>query len=296
MRIGVTVPMSVSDGPGRISSWPEALAFATQAESIGFDSIWVCDHFLSNPPGEPVEGIHEGWTILSALAASTRRVEVGSLVMCNSFRNPALLAKMAVTADAVSDGRLVLGLGAGWYDAEYVAFGYPTDHRVDRFEEALQIITALLSGDSVTFSGRYYRVREAALLPPPQRPIPILVAGKGPRMLTLVARHADAWNTAWFGRPDDRLRRRLSDLEEALAAEGRDPTTLRRTVGMDVQDPHAAASAGPDDVPFRGSVSELAGALDEYSELGFDDVIVGLEPRTERSLHRLADAVKLRRT
>jgi hypothetical protein len=188
----------------------------------------------------------------------------------------------------------VLGLGAGWYDAEYVAFGYTTDHRVGRFEEALQIVTALLSGDSVTLSGRSYRVREAALLPPPQRPIPILVAAKGPRMLRLVARHADAWNTAWFGRPDDRLRRRLTDLDEALTAEGRDPTTLRRTVGMDVQDPAAAPFGGPSDVPFRGSVSELAEALDEYAELGFDDVIVGLEPRTERSLGRLAEAVRRR--
>jgi alkanesulfonate monooxygenase SsuD/methylene tetrahydromethanopterin reductase-like flavin-dependent oxidoreductase (luciferase family) len=205
-----------------------------------------------------------------------------------------LLAKMAVTADAVSDGGLVLGLGAGWYDDEYVAFGYPTDHRVGRLEEALQIVTALVSGDSVTFNGRYYRVREAALLPPPQRPIPILVAAKGPRMLRLVARHADAWNTAWFGRPDDRLRRRLSDLEEALAAEGRETTTLRRTAGIDVQGPDAAASGGPDDVPFRGSLSELAEALDEYAELGFDDVIVGLEPRSERSLDRLAEAVRMR--
>jgi alkanesulfonate monooxygenase SsuD/methylene tetrahydromethanopterin reductase-like flavin-dependent oxidoreductase (luciferase family) len=283
------VPMSVSDGPGRIASWPEMLAFARHAEAV-----WVCDHFLSSPPGGSVEGIHEGWTILSALAASTRRVEVGSLVMCNSFRNPALLAKMAVTADAVSDGRLVLGLGAGWYDAEYVAFGYATDDRVGRFEEALQIITALLSGDSVAFSGRYYDVREATLLPPPQRRIPILVAGKRPRMLRLVARHADAWNTAWFGRPDDRIRRRLSDLEEALAAEGRDPTTLRRTVGMDVQDPDAAPSGGPDGVPFRGSVSELVEALDEHAELGFDDVIVGLDPRSEQSLDRLAEAVMIR--
>jgi probable F420-dependent oxidoreductase len=293
MRVGVTVPMSVSDGPGRISSWPEILAFARHAEAIGLDSVWVCDHFLSSPPRGPVEGIHEGWTILSALAASTRRMEVGSLVMCNSFRNPALLAKMAVTADAVSEGRLVLGRGAGWYDPEYVAFSYPTDHRVGRFEEALQIITALLSGDSVTFNGRYYRAREAALLPPPQRPIPILVAGKGTRMLRLVARHAAAWNTAWFGRPDDRLRRRLADLDEALAAEGRDPTTLRRTVGMDVQDPDSAASGGPNDVPFRGSVSELAEALDEYADLGFDDVIVALEPRSERSLDHVAEAMRL---
>jgi alkanesulfonate monooxygenase SsuD/methylene tetrahydromethanopterin reductase-like flavin-dependent oxidoreductase (luciferase family) len=206
-----------------------------------------------------------------------------------------VLAKMAVTADAVSDGRLVLGLGAGWYDAEYAAFGYATDHRVGRFEEALQIVTALLAGESVTVSGRYYRLREAALLPSPQRQIPILVAAKGPRMLRLVARHADAWNNAWFGRPDDRLRARLSDLEEALAAEGRDPKTLRRTVGMDVEDPDAAPSAGTGDVPFRGSISEFAEALDEYAELAFDDVIVGLEPRRERSLDRLAEAARLRR-
>jgi alkanesulfonate monooxygenase SsuD/methylene tetrahydromethanopterin reductase-like flavin-dependent oxidoreductase (luciferase family) len=155
----------------------------------------------------PARGARGPESKLVITLARRRRVEVSSLVMCNSFRNPALLAKMAVTADAISDGRLLLGLGAGWYDAEYVAFGYATDHRVGRLEEALQIITALLSGDSVTFTGRYYRVQEAALLPPPQRSIPILVAGKGRRMLRLVARHADAWNTAWFGRPDDRLRR-----------------------------------------------------------------------------------------
>jgi alkanesulfonate monooxygenase SsuD/methylene tetrahydromethanopterin reductase-like flavin-dependent oxidoreductase (luciferase family) len=133
------------------------------------------------------------------------------------------------------------------------------------------------------------------LLPPPQQPIPILVAAKGPRMLRLVARHAAAWNTAWFGRPDDRLCRRLSDLEEALAAEGRDAKTLRRTVGMDVQDPDAGVSGATGDVPFRGSISELAEALDEYAELGFDEVIVGLEPRTKRLLDRLAEAVRLRR-
>jgi probable F420-dependent oxidoreductase len=290
MRVGVTVPMSVSDGPRRISSWPEILAFARHAEAIGLDSVWVCDHFFSSPPGGEVEGIHEGWTILSALAASTRRVEVGSLVMSTSFRNPALLAKMAASTDAVSDGRVVLGLGAGWYDAEYVAFGYATDHRVGRFEEALQIITALLSGDSVTFSGRYYCVREAALLPPPQRPIPILVAGKGPRMLRLVARHADAWNTAWFGKPDDRLRRRLSDLEEALAAEGRDPKTLRRTVGMDVQDPDAEGSEqrGRRAVSGLGLPARRSPRRVRRARLRRRDR--RLEPRTERSLDHLAEA------
>jgi alkanesulfonate monooxygenase SsuD/methylene tetrahydromethanopterin reductase-like flavin-dependent oxidoreductase (luciferase family) len=135
MRIGVVVPMSLSDGPGQMPTWPQVRTFGQHAEAVGLDSLWVCDHLLSGPPEE---GIHEGWTILAALAASTRRVELGQLVSCTSFRHPALLAKMATTADTVSGGRLILGLGAGWYDPEYTAFGYPTDHRVARFEEALR--------------------------------------------------------------------------------------------------------------------------------------------------------------
>src|SRR6266540_2222258 len=164
MRIGVVVPMSMSDGTGEVPSWPEVLAFTERAEALGLHSVWVCDHLISSPPGRPAEGIHEWWTILSALAASTSRVELGQLVMCASFRNPALLAKMAATADAVSKGRLILGLGAGWYDPEYEAFGYPTDHRVGRFEEALRIIGPLLRGESVAFNGRYHEGRDAATL------------------------------------------------------------------------------------------------------------------------------------
>src|SRR6266508_5733158 len=286
--------MSQSDGPGRMPRWEEVRAFATHAEAIGIDSLWVCDHLISGPPGQPPEGIHEGWTILSALAASTSRVELGQLVMCASFRNPALLAKMAATADAVSQGRVILGLGAGWYDAEYEAFGYPTDHRVGRFEEALQIIGPLLHGESVVFAGRYHEVRDATLLPPPDRPIPILVAAQGPRMLRLTARYADAWNTAWFGHPDDRLRQRLADLEIALDAEGRDPATLRRTVGVHVLDPDVTTSDNGDDVAFGGSLDELARAIDAYDALAFDDVIVALQPMTGRSLDRLAEALQLR--
>src|SRR6266702_2561898 len=144
MRIGATLPFGASDGPGRLPAWREMHAFAAHAEAIGLDSLWACDHFLSSPAGRPAEAIHEGWTIVAALAASTSTIELGQLVMCVSFRSPALLAKMAVTADGVSGGRLVLGLGAGWYDPEYLAFGFPAGHRVARFEEALQIIGPLL--------------------------------------------------------------------------------------------------------------------------------------------------------
>jgi alkanesulfonate monooxygenase SsuD/methylene tetrahydromethanopterin reductase-like flavin-dependent oxidoreductase (luciferase family) len=273
-------------------TWAEILAFAEDAEALALDSIWVCDHFLSGLPGQPPEGIHEGWTILSALAAATNRIEVGSLVMCGSFRNPALLAKMAATADTIARGRLILGLGAGWYDPEYETFGYPTDHRVARFEEALRIIRPLLRGETVTVSGRFHEVADAVLLPPPERPIPLLVAAKGPRVLRLTARYADAWNTAWFGLPDERLRRRVVDLETALEAEGRDPSKLRRTVGAEVLD----ADLRNSDVGESGlaaSTDALARAIEVYEALGFDDLIVGLRPQTKRSLEHLAEALRL---
>jgi alkanesulfonate monooxygenase SsuD/methylene tetrahydromethanopterin reductase-like flavin-dependent oxidoreductase (luciferase family) len=294
MKIGVMVPMSRSDGSGRMPSWAEIRDFAEHAEAIGADSVWVCDHLISGPPGQPPEGIHEGWTILSALAASTSRVELGQLVMCSSFRNPGLLAKMAVTADTISGGRLILGLGAGWYDPEYDAFDYPTDHRVSRFEEALRIIKPLLRGEHVTFAGRFHQTREAALLPPPKRSIPILVAAKRPRMLRLAARYADAWNTAWFGFPDDRLRQRIDDLDAALAAEQRDPASIRRTAAVAVVDSDGAKTDDTSQRTIDGSADALADAIDAYEALGFDDLIVGLRPPTRRLLDQLGAALRNR--
>ena len=284
--------MSLSDGPGQMPTWPQVRAFAQHAEAAGLHSLWVCDHLLSGPSDDHAEGIHEGWTILAALAASTSRVELGQLVTCTSFRHPGLLAKMATTADAVSGGRLILGLGAGWYDPEYEAFGYPTDHRVGRFEEAIAIIGPLLRGERVTLAGSYYQVRDAVVRPPPDRPIPILVAAKGRRMLRLTARYADAWNTAWFGLPDELLHRRLAQLNAALEAEGRDPVTLRGRSAWRLGSPRRRLG-GPG-AGFGGSVEELAWAIDAHERLGFDDLIVQLEPKTMRSLDRLAEALELR--
>ena len=291
MRIGVTLPFGASDGPGRLPTWREMHGFATHAEAIGLDSLWVCDHFLSGPADSPAGDIHESWTIVAALAASTHAIELGQLVMCVSFRSPALLAKMAVTADGVSGGRLILGLGAGWYDPEYLAFGFPADHRAARFEEALQIIGPLLRGERLTFAGRYHQMRDAVLLPPPDRPVPILVAGHRPRMLRLTARYADAWNTAWFGLPGKRLGQRLADMHAALQTENRDPATLRRTVGMDCELTDPGQTGGR---ALAGLADNLARAMDAYERLGIDDLIVRLQPSTRPALDQLARAIKIR--
>lgn len=195
-------------------------SFALRAEAYGLDSVWMFDHFFDR--SRPwAQGMQEAWTIVAAVASVTQRIELGTLALCSSFRSPGLVAKMAVTADEVSGGRLILGLGAGWHDEEYRAFGYPTDHRVDRFEEVLQIVTPLLRGGPVSFEGRYHEVHDAELVPAPNRRIAVLVAGDGPRMLRLTARYADAWNTAWYGAPDDDLRHLLESLAVAVEAEGR---------------------------------------------------------------------------
>ena len=290
MKIGVIVPAAASDSDGGRPSWPAIRSFARSAEAHGLDSVWMFDHFFHKPSSGPIAGQLEAWTVVSALAAATERVEIGTLVLCSSFRSPTLVAKMAATADEISGGRLILGLGAGWHDAEYDAFGFPKDHRVERFEEALQVIVPLVRGETVTFEGDYVTTRDAVLEPPPSRDIPILVAAFGPRMLGLTARYADAWNTAWFGAPDERLRERLEALDAALAAEGRDPATLERTIGIEVRDLELVPPAEEDgeDRAFEGSVDELAEALAAYDELGIGHLIVVLQPMTEASLERLA--------
>lgn len=292
----MVLPVSDAEGEdGETPGWPAIRSFARSAESASLDSVWMFDHFFYRPTDGPVEGQHEAWTIVSAVAAVTERVEIGTLVLCSSFRSPTMHAKMAATGDEVSAGRLILGLGAGWHDAEYDAFGFPKDHRVDRFEEALAIVAPLVRGETVSFEGRYHRARDAVLLPPPRRRIPVLVAAARPRMLRLTARYADAWNTAWYGAPDARLQGRLDALRAAIDAEGRDPTTLSRTVGMTVRDPERSTAADDgDERSVGGSIDELARAFDGYDELGIEHLIVALDPMDEPAIERLASALARR--
>jgi probable F420-dependent oxidoreductase len=300
MKVGVVIPNG-PDAPGAsVYGWPHLRAFAQEAEADGLDSIWVYDHLLFRFPGRAAEGIHEAWTVLSALAAVTERVTLGTIVLAMPFRNPALLAKMAVTLDEVSGGRLVLGVGAGWHEPEFDAFDYPFDHRVGRFEEALRILVPLVREGRTSFSGRWHAARDVELIPWSRRPdgssIPILIAGKRPRMLRLIAEHADSWNTAWLGRAVE-LPPRVAPLLEALAAAGRDPATLEITVGVSVvlpdlaDDPASLDAAGS----LTGSAEELAGALREYREAGAGHLICSMEPATPAAVERLARAVELER-
>jgi alkanesulfonate monooxygenase SsuD/methylene tetrahydromethanopterin reductase-like flavin-dependent oxidoreductase (luciferase family) len=288
MRIGVTVPLATGDTrEGHVPTFEETALFAARAEELGLDSIWVFDHLIFRFPPDADEGLREAWTTLAALAVTVPRVELGTLVMCASFRNPAVLAKMAATLDDLSGGRLLLGLGAGWHDPEYEAFGFPTDHRVSRFEEDLEVTVRLLRGERVELDGRWRRYRDAVLIPPPRRPTPVLVAAKGRRMLRATARWADAWNTAWFGAVDDRLRDRLAALDAACGEVGRDPSTIRRTVGIRLHDP---GTRGDDATGTDAESEALATFFDELAALRIDDAIVWSLSKSPEALERIAAA------
>jgi alkanesulfonate monooxygenase SsuD/methylene tetrahydromethanopterin reductase-like flavin-dependent oxidoreductase (luciferase family) len=293
MKVGVVLPIGGGDGPdGGMPSWPHLLAMARATEESGLDSGWIADHFLYRGPDGSEAGMQEAWTALSAVAAATSRIELGPIVLCASFRNPGLTAKMAATLDEISGGRLVLGVGCGWHEPEYDALGLPFEHRVGRFEEWLEIVVRLLRGERLSYEGTFHHAADAILLPAPARRIPILVAAKRPRMLELTARWADAWNTAWYGAPDDRLHEQLAALAAAEVAAGREVGSVERTVGLIVRDPDQPV-AEPDERGLAGSVDDLARTLDAYRDLGIATVQAILEPMTVRSVERLATAVRV---
>lgn len=195
-KVGVQLPEVE-----RFVPWPEYLDLARGAEEVGFDSIWVGDHLIYDLPDGSTRGPYEAWTTLAAIAAVTERVEIGPLVASTSFHAPALLAKQAATVDAISQGRLVLGLGAGWNRREYDAFGFAYDRRVSRFEEALSIIVPLLREGRTTFHGQFYDVEDCVLDPRPVReggPL-IMLGSNSPRMLSIGLPVVDSWNVWWSG-------------------------------------------------------------------------------------------------
>jgi alkanesulfonate monooxygenase SsuD/methylene tetrahydromethanopterin reductase-like flavin-dependent oxidoreductase (luciferase family) len=292
MKVGVILSLGGSGEDGIAPSYAKIRELALAVEGSSLDSAWVYDHLIYRFPDKPVTGVQEAWTVLTAIAEATNRVELGCLVFCVPFRNPALLAKMAVTLDEVADGRLILGLGAGWHKPEFDAFGYPFDHLGTRFEEALKIIVPLVKHGEVDFRGEYYSAPNCELLPRPRKGgIPVLVASHKPRMLKLTAEYADQWNTAWLGRAEA-LTERRERLEAACREAGRDAATLAVTVGVNVAFPELGPEReNPDPAKvIMGSVAEVADGLRGYIEASVGHLICALDPLTPEAVALLSRA------
>jgi probable F420-dependent oxidoreductase len=287
LRVGIQLPEVE-----REVRWPEWLALARAAEAVGFDSVWLGDHLLYH---EPERAPWEAWTLLSALAAVTDRVTLGPLVACAGFHPPGLLAKMAATVDEVSGGRFVLGLGAGWNDVEFRAFGIPFDHRVSRFEEAFAIVRGLLAGERVTLAGRYHAAEAAILLPPPARRVPLMIGSNGPRVLGIALPHVDAWNTWYrdYGNAAEGFAALNERISAAARAAGREPGEIERSACVLVVLDRAAGGRPIDMPPLEGSPKQIAARLGELAEAGADEAILVVSPISERSIRELAEVVAL---
>jgi probable F420-dependent oxidoreductase len=296
VKIGLMVYLA-DDREHNKRPYDDIRAIARQAETDGFDSIWVADHLFYRRPDEPTQGIWECWTMLAALAEATSRVEIGPLVLCNSFRNPAILAKMAITLDEVSHGRLILGIGAGWNEPEYQAFGLPFDHRVDRFAEAMQILRPLLRDGHVDFTGKYYQAPNCEIAPRGPRPQgpPLMSGGEGPRMLRLTAQYADLWNTGYMGTPDT-MADPLARITAACREVGRDPATLGVTALIGLWFPDLLETKPSFlDKPLTGTAQEIAEAMRGYADLGVEHIMFQCAPYTPESRQRLTEALHLYR-
>lgn len=291
--------------------WRTAVANARLAEAVGFDSLWVPDHFAMDetwerkPTGEPPDAFDpeapltaswEAWSILAGLAVATSRVELGTLVTCAGYRNPALLAKIVDTVDEMSNGRVILGIGAGDHWSEHERFGFSVDQPVGRFEEALQIVRPLLREGTVDFEGRRVRASRAVLHPRGPRPTgpPILIGalGTGPRMLRLAVTYADLWN-GWYvfedTDPGDEIALALERVTAACELHGRDPATLGRTIGVSASLDGAPAEGGS----LAGPAAAIADRLRGFAELGVEHVQMVLAPSGERGIEAFAEVLEL---
>jgi len=297
LRVGIQLPEVE-----REVRWPEYLAMARLAEDAGFDTLWLGDHLLYRLADGSTRGPWEAWTMLSAIAASTSRIRLGPLVASTAFHAPAMLAKLAATVDEVSGGRLILGLGAGWNETEFGAFGFPFDHRIDRFEEAFTIIRTLLRDGAIDFDGHYFQARGCELLPRPARPggPPLLIGSNGPRMLRKALPHVNAWNV-WFndtGNTPEGLAPLLRRVDDACREVGRDPAEVERTAAVLVRMPggsgrtmgDAAAGALP---PLTGDAETIAAGLRAYAALGVAEVQLVVDPITTASIEGLAGVLEV---
>jgi alkanesulfonate monooxygenase SsuD/methylene tetrahydromethanopterin reductase-like flavin-dependent oxidoreductase (luciferase family) len=280
LQVGVQLPEVE-----REVRWPELLAIARRAEASGFDSVWTGDHMLYRGDGRAERGPWDVWTILAALAASTERVRLGPLVASTAFHPPGLIARMAAAIDEVSAGRFVLGLGAGWNEAEFRAFGIPFDRRVARFEEAFTIIRRLVAGERVTFDGTFHRVEDALLLPAPRRAVPLMVGSAGPRVLAATAPHVDWWNCwySWYGNSPAGF----AELSSRFAG------GFRRSACVLVSVAGGAGERPPEEEAPPVGADALAEHLAGLAAAGADEAILVLDPIDERSVATVAELLGL---
>lgn len=273
MEIGIQLPEVE-----REVRWPELLEIVRVVEARGFDSLWLGDHMLYRGDGRPERGPWDVWTTLAALAAETERVTLGPLVAATAFHEPGLIARMAAAIDEISGSRFVLGLGTGWNETEFEAFGIPFDRKVSRFEEAFEIVRRLLAGERVTFEGAFYTMRDAVLLPRPARRLPLMVGGHGPRLLTATLPHVDVWNT-WYA-PYGNTVEGFVELSAGIAV--RKSACVLVTVDGGRGERRA-------DRPVAHE--ELRGHLDALAAAGADEAILVLDPIDAGAVGRVADVL-----
>jgi probable F420-dependent oxidoreductase len=298
LKIGVQLPEVE-----REVRWPELLDMTRAIEDLGYDSVWCGEHLLYRWPDLAPRGPWEAWGMLAALAAVTNRIELGPLVACTAFHNPAVLAKRADTIDEISGGRFILGLGAGWNETEFRAFGIPFDHRIDRFEEAFTIIRGLLRDGAIDFEGTYYQARDCELLPrgPRAGGPPLMIGSNGERMLRITAPYVDAWNS-WYS--DTRnapsgvpaLRDRV---DNAARGAGRNPAEIERSVAVQVRMPGGKGrTMGSTDeamavAPLQGGPETMADELRAYAREGIGHVQLVIDPITRAAIEGFAPVLAL---
>jgi probable F420-dependent oxidoreductase len=286
LRVGIQLPEVE-----REVRWPEYAAMARAAEEVGFDSIWVGDHLLYRDDGRPERGPWDAWGLLAGLAVVTRSARIGPLVACAAFSPPAVLAKRAATVDEISGGRLVFGIGAGWNEPEFRAFGLPFAERAARFEESFDVIRRLLAGDRVTAHGRFVDVEDAVLLPKPARRVPLMVGSTGPRVLAATLPWVDVWNTwfDWYGNTAEGFATGNAEIDAACRSAGRDPAEVERSACVFVVLDPTPGERRPDHevTPITGTSPEIAAALRDLADAGAHEAIVVVEPITESSIRAL---------
>ena len=316
IRLGLIVTDIEDRTDNYTHSWQTMKDMVQMAEDVGFYSAWIPDHLIHEPEGVERYGIWESWSVVTALLAATSKIRIGPHVLCTGWRNPALIAKMADTVDEISNGRLILALGAGWHQPEYRAFGFPFDHRIGRFEEAVQIIHGLLKDGFIDFDGEFYQARDCELRPRgPSDGGPTIMIGtiagtplgdemglvrKGWRVLDLVAKYADMWNCPTVKDPAliPGIRQMI---DEACERNDRDPESLDRSNGITVNLPGWEEHFGMTSVRkrrarsgvFSGDYAEIAAFIQQYADLGVDELHIQIDPENPHGVEQFGRVIEL---